>query len=356
MIEDELIDLVKKAFKGEKNTTLPNKELFKITCEQNLSAYLYLVYNNDFFKKFYLASTLQNTLYDEEATKISELFRENQIHHVFIKGYVLKKLYKTCAMRVMGDVDILVFKEDFAKASSLMESLNYKEEHENKNHRSYLKGKIQIELHHKLVDEDDTNLGITFNDYKSYLVEIKPYAFELTDTYHLFYLLIHYIKHLREGTGIRPILDLYLLYTKGTIDNQWLLKKIKEWKLERFWQVVLSEFNLIFKLPYDNNDEKTARELFKFSIESGMNGASPNHSSVINRLSYRRESKFKFLLKKLFPSYLELSYSYPFIQHKILVPLAYFLNIFRLIFKKSKVAIKVIKYNNENNIYKKVGL
>ena len=57
---------------------------------------------------------------------LKKLFSDNKIDHIFLKGAHLKFLYPETYMRGMGDIDLLVRKEQFEEAMKILESNGYK--------------------------------------------------------------------------------------------------------------------------------------------------------------------------------------------------------------------------------------
>ena len=357
MIKNELIELIKNVYLKKQKEGQASPELEEACKQQNLTAFLYKVYPN-YYKKYYMVSKLKNELYNEDISLLIEAFNKNQIHHVLMKGYYLKRFYSDEALRVMGDVDILIFEEDYLKAVKIIKELNYKEcEKECEHHREFSNNRINVELHKKLIPASEKRGSVDFTDWRRYLVIENNYTYHFNDSYHFLYVLIHYVKHFKMGTGIRPIIDLFVLYTRTNIDKDWLEEKIKEANLTKFYHIVLASFETLFDFKViDNVDSDLVDILLDYSIESWMNGRNPNKDADINKFLADKDGKFLYMIKKLFPSYNKLKYHFPFIKYKILCPIAYIINPFRLLFTKFFQAIKIIKTNKKDNIYRKVGI
>jgi len=75
-------------------------------------------------KQFYL-SNLKNMIHKKELAKISQLFNENEVEHVFLKGSAIN-IYCDDYIRYSRDIDILVNKASISKVYELLKGVGYR--------------------------------------------------------------------------------------------------------------------------------------------------------------------------------------------------------------------------------------
>ena len=146
--------LLKDEFSGEKlksDTAVMLKDIvdfskvYNLAYENGISQTLYVILkklqdNNiielrndaekDFFNKLrhdYLYTAAKNTLLYSEFSRVVTSLRNEKIDVMAMKGAVLAELvYKDIGIRSMSDVDLLIRKEDIAKADAVLNAVGYK--------------------------------------------------------------------------------------------------------------------------------------------------------------------------------------------------------------------------------------
>jgi hypothetical protein len=128
----------------------------------------------------------------------------------------------------MGDVDFLVKREDLNQAAEVLEANGYEltdEKDLTKHHFGYSKGGIHFELHWRipLVREDDEKwmsffkVGIDHREYHAIDSITFPVFPEVLNG---LVLIFHVNQHLREGLGLRQIID-WMMYIHQLPENVW---------------------------------------------------------------------------------------------------------------------------------------
>ncbi len=81
-----------------------------------------------YMEEIYNQNLKRNINLVKEVNEISNLFRSNNIDHVFLKGAaLLSSIYKeSLGIRMIGDIDVLIKNDQILKAKSLMENHGYK--------------------------------------------------------------------------------------------------------------------------------------------------------------------------------------------------------------------------------------
>ncbi len=154
-----------------------------------------------------------------ETQEIVKTLERAQIPYILLKGAVLRKSYPQPWMRTSCDVDILVKKEDFQRATdTIVDALEYTAMPQGGHDISlYSGGGVHLELHYALFDDyrKGETLEILENIW-SYAVQVNGngYEYALTDEAFYFYHIAHMAKHFEEGgCGLRSFVDLYYLDT-----------------------------------------------------------------------------------------------------------------------------------------------
>ncbi|WP_307475725.1 nucleotidyltransferase domain-containing protein [Cytobacillus purgationiresistens] len=80
-------------------------------------------------ERSYKRNTFHMLHLSAEMEKINEMFLDNGIKSLFLKGPILaKELYGDLSLRTSGDIDLLIHIEDIAKADRLLVSFGYKQD------------------------------------------------------------------------------------------------------------------------------------------------------------------------------------------------------------------------------------
>ena len=96
------------------------RHLYNLKTEDRVWQYL------DQLKIEYHRNSIRNTIILEEAKKILNAFNEKKIKTIVLKGIFLgENIYKNIAFRPIGDIDILIKKEDLSKVNEILNSLGY---------------------------------------------------------------------------------------------------------------------------------------------------------------------------------------------------------------------------------------
>lgn len=275
---------------------------------------------------------------DCELESIIYELNKNRIYHLPLKGAIIRKLYPFLEMRNMCDLDIFIEKENLESVKKVLIDLGYKFEDEGGTHDVYVKPPfMNIEIHKKMLDDDFDN----FNYYGDVMNKVikKEYSYLLSfsneDLY--IYNILHAGKHFSNGgTGLRILLDIYYLCNSYIdLDFNYINKELKKINLDTFANALLNLSKKIFKKEILNTDEEL---LLDFIIDSGTYG-NLTHSSTRGIINNQdgKISKFKFILKRIFPSLKQLKQRYPILQrHPLLTPLYWFKRLFSVLFNRKR--------------------
>ncbi len=164
---------------------------------------------DDKYNKILVKSS--NQLYELE--RICKAFSEEKIPHMPLKGSCLRKFMAHFELREMTDLDILVPCDLIERATEIMLSLGYEYDGDNGNHVTFKKlPYMYVELHRELLDSKYEFYPIFEQPWKYAKPTEDAYRYVLSDEDFYLYNLAHSAKHYYyKGTGIRSVMDIYLL-------------------------------------------------------------------------------------------------------------------------------------------------
>ena len=158
------------------------------------------------------------TIVNAQNEVLSALEKEG-IPIIVLKGTAAAQYYPVPQYRVMGDIDLLVKKEDFYRAVKAIIAQNYatsESEHDIDRHISFSKGNVMIELHWRFASENVISNPSEFDDIL--YADIKCGCTVLSDSQNGLVLLEHIAQHLNNGIGLRQIID-WMMYVNQCLDD-----------------------------------------------------------------------------------------------------------------------------------------
>lgn len=238
-------------------------------------------------------AVVKDIIQRSEYQKIINAFEKKHIRCMAVKGIFMKKLYPASDYRTMSDIDILIDEKNADRAGNIMFSLGYNCRRAGTfHHDEYFKVPVMdVEIHRQLFSDFAVN---NFSQYyknvftKAEKISGTDFVYKMTDEEFYIYTLAHFYKHYSEdGSGIRSVMDIYILnhsiYPK--LDKQSLNRKLKKLKLLKF----RNEITDLSEMWFGKN--KATPELLKLSdyiIGSGTYG------TISNRINNNIKSKGKF--------------------------------------------------------------
>lgn len=276
------------------------------------------------FRKGIQLALLRHEAMQYELNQVCEVFEQERIIHIPLKGSVICNSYPEPWMRTCSDIDILVKKEDLERAKNLIiDKLGYKVLKRNYHDISMLSpGKTLLELHFRIeenVDGMDKLLRAVWNYARP--IEEGRCRYVMTSEYLIFHAMAHMLYHfINGGCGVRFLIDLWLLEHNTNYDSEKLDGFYRDCGMLRFVNGVRNLTKVWF--AGKKHDEMTLR-MQKYIVEGGLFG------SVENKVMVRKtqiNGKIIYLLKRVFPSYDELKlanseadmkpYKYPYYMIK----------------------------------------
>lgn len=297
--------------------------------------------NNYKFDQYLEKVILVNQLMDSERKKILEIFENEHIWYLPLKGIVIKEYYPQPEMRQMADNDIMYDPTRAKDVRRIMEKMGYTTYHYGTGHQDdYWKPPIfHFEMHRMLFGEETNHRLFQYSEeIKNKLSEGKTEKDLSSEDFYV-YMIAHIYKHYYwMGTGLRSLLDVYVFLKKFNeiLNWQYIEEKIHRIGVEHFEKNIRELAQKIF-INGDINSltEDEITTLSSFTI-CGVYGT--EEQGVRNMI--QKYGKIKYFLLKVFPTMKDIKRYYPFFyNHRILIP---FLVFYRL-WKKRDLAIYEIK-------------
>lgn len=324
--------------------------------EQTFISFLYTIDRKKTWKTYYLQSYILAEKFDSVGNLVKKIFDDNDIDHIFLKGFEIKELYPEPFQRQMGDIDLLVKPDDFDKACSILRDNSFEIDHSIDYHTSFVFNGITIELHNKLMSNDEM-YNHYFKTPFNNAIKFNKNTYKLTPQFNFEYLLVHYIKHLQNGAGLRELCDLYLFLNKYEISIEHVRSILKFENNDNFVDTLLTELNYIFgynKYPYTHNEYFII--LIEYSLLSGIHGFGKNSTRAKNEYIKTKQNKVSYLLSILFISPDKLFKIYPWTRSIILLPLGYIIRFVHLLINKQNKLRDVLSTKEEDYILQKIGI
>ena len=185
------------------------------------------------------ASYIQYLFAEEELVKLLD---SNQIPYVILKGNASAVYYHHPERRQMGDIDILVLPERFQETRTLLINNGYHLDEESESDTRNIalhKNEIKIELHYRYSHD--------YIDLEKYIIEGMNNSEKKSIGYHSFsvlprlttgiVLLDHMIAHIKDGLGLRQIIDWMMYVNQNLNDELWnsdFQKIVREIHMDKF--------------------------------------------------------------------------------------------------------------------------
>ena len=282
-------------------------------------------------------------LYDVERARIYERLNAAGIRFLPLKGIVLMDCYPRYGMRDMTDNDILCDRTRMSDVRAIMESLGYFcDDYGQRHHDSYRKPpSLTFEMHRDLFTTGDTPALDRY--YAAIFDRLEPksgceYAFRDEDCY--LYLLAHAYKHFtHNGTGLRPLLDLYVyLHTHPDLDAAYLARELETLQLANFERHSRDLAMRLFGFQQLSEDNLEMLPLF---LDSTLYGSDEHreYNKLTRQFDGRdtKGSKAKYFFDRIFLRGDALGQMYPFFaRHKWLLPVLYVYRPFKALLTRPK--------------------
>ena len=273
----------------------------------------------------------------------TDIFCDNKIPYIALKGAVIKNYYPERWMRSSCDIDILVKKPDFNNAVLLLKNNGFKlDSNLNFHDVSLLYDDTNLELHFSIC-ENIKNIDFVLKKVWDHTEKKGEYEYAESHDFFVFHHIAHMSYHfLAGGCGIRPFLDFWILKRAGFFDVEAVKKLCEEAKIGAFFDAVTQLTDVWF---CGGEDSDITRRMEKYIIMGGAYGYFPNNAAAE---TIRNGGKIRHLFLLAFPPYSNMRVLYPVLNRApVVLPFCYFYRLFQKTVgqnsAKAKKKYKIIK-------------
>ena len=271
-----------------------------------------------YFKQAQFDALLRYTRQENATTQICQLFEDEKIAFMPLKGSVLRDFYREPYMRTSGDIDILVKEEDINKAkNALCEKLGYTVKEENKVHdiSLYTPDGVHIELHFNILEQTE-NIDKVLDKVWDYTEESQSFKKSMTPEYFMFHHIAHMYYHfVNGGCGVRPFVDLYVLRENLNFSERHLKALCDECDITKFYYTIMELCDIWF---CDGKHTRITKIIEEYILTGGVYGSIENKTAIKKT---EEGNKANYILKRIFIPYNGMKYRYPVIKkYKFLYP------------------------------------
>ena len=245
---------------------------------------------------------------------LCETLENARIAFLPLKGCILRQYYPQPWMRTSGDIDLLVHKDDFSSAETVLTSaLGLTKTGETKHDVSFHSADgIHLELHYELIERGRAGKACQVLERiweHATPVQGKSYQHELDDAMFYFYHVAHMAKHFESaGCGIRMLLDLCILMESMENSRSQIDVLLREGGLQKFDNVVCDLCRVWF---LGQEATVNSKKLENIILDSGTFGSRENTYIIGKR---QQGGTVGFFRSKVFLPYRDLKNAYPILN------------------------------------------
>ncbi len=260
-----------------------------------------------------------------ELDRIREVFEENKVRFMPLKGAVIRNMYPEPWLRSSCDIDIFVERDVCVSAAELLsEKLGYDiERTASHDIQIYSKDRfVHVELHFDLIESSvmpSASEVLKTVAERSVPVREGSYEMKMSPEIFYFYHIAHTAKHVKHGgCGVRPFIDIFIMDKSGEFEIERCDALLKTGGLYPFAEKarLLAEKWFSGKEP----DDEGVFLLEEYILGAGVYGSSENRMAV--GIGKKRAGKIKYLLRRIFMPYEDLCNKYPSLKgRRLLTPI-----------------------------------
>lgn len=272
-------------------------------------------------------------------------FAKTSIRFAIIKGLTIAQYYPDPELRTMGDIDILVAKEDFEEAGEVMKEVGgiKDEEQSDPGVARYQLKNEPVEVHASVAYHKNMSGRFDYENFFSDMIENstrKGAILEINPDYNFIFMIYHMAQHFYySGCGVKMITDVAVMIQALRDELDWnkVMETLDKIRLKTF---TLMTFNLVeywfkIKAPVSLPEmkEKNIEIISKYILEAGVFGKEKlnNDAAQLRKQNQITKTREGSMLRWVFPGYRYMRESSEWFRGKpaIMLPLAYYERIIR---------------------------
>ena len=176
------------------------------------------------WKKEIYAHTYHAIQLQQAQGRLLGQFAEAGIPVVVLKGTAAARYYASPKYRTMGDIDLLTVPEEYDRACAFFAEHGWEEttgdwDQKRGRHRSFQKGDVEAEMHRFFATQKDAEKAACMD--RLLYGQIRPGCPDLPLTENGLVILGHISQHMRNGIGLRQIIDWRMFVNRCLDDDAW---------------------------------------------------------------------------------------------------------------------------------------
>ncbi len=282
-----------------------------------------------------------------EVEQLEEVFQNENIDYMPLKGAVLKTKYPKPEMRTMGDADILIKLEQYAEIEKIMLQRGFEFQYESDHELVWRKPTLFLELHKSIMTTYNKDFYRYFGNgwgIAHRISDSNKHEMSTEDFY--IYMFIHFTKHYRiSGIGIKHLLDLWVYAKKeSNLDWEYIENELQKMKMLQFHKNIMCTIGVWF---HGGTEDEITDLITNVLFNSGQYGS--QETALINRaLQNGKKSamgiKLERMVRNIFPPYQVLKEKYAVLQKvPVLLPVMWVAHCFDILFLRHKYFVQYIK-------------
>ena len=338
------------------------KKIYKISCRHDVAHLVAdglqkngLGQDFDIGKQFFerqMLAVFRTEQIGYELARVSELFEENGIDFIPLKGSVLRGYYPQDWMRTSCDIDVLIKRDDLNKATALLtDTFGYTpkptQDSQAYDLSFFSPTGIHLELHYGLMEKMFSGSRYLSQVWDEVVLkEGKRHHFVMPDDMFYFYQIAHLAKHFKSsGCGIRLFLDIWVLrHHKDFRITENSYRYLEDVGLLNFEKAVTKLAEAWFS---DGEVDENLEKMQDYIFGSGIYGTSENH---LTSRQIDLGGKKNYALSRIFLPLDKLVMGYPVLKkHPYLLPFFEVKRWFDII-KAGRLASSVDELNANNAV------
>ena len=240
-----------------------------------------------------------------EANRICDVFEENGIDHLGLKGLNIKQLYPNPDMRFMADADILIRTEQKEKIKEILINEGYREVTESGHEYIFEKpGVLHLELHKALIPPEISDYYNYFKAPWKKAIKTMDHRYCYSTEDEFIYVFSHFTRHFRAGgIGIKHLTDIWVYKVSyPDMNMRYIEAELKKLHMDAFFRNVMGAVSVWFEGSTSNDICDTVIDaIFK-------SGAYGSHKTYSVSQTAMREKKYGSVLSAKIASFLKITF------------------------------------------------
>ena len=295
------------------------------------------------FNQKSIMSVYRNEQIKYAYNQICDIFNNESIRYIPLKGSVIRPYYPEESMRTSCDIDILVREENLKTAIDALVKKGFKcgERHYH-DVSLFSEAHVHLELHFNIQENID-KLDAVLKDAWQYAKLTDGSKYEFTNEFFVFYMFSHISYHfLSGGCGMKSLMDIWVMQHKMGVTYECAKELLEKAGIYKFAAEISKLTEVCFS---DKPKDEFSDIILSYILSGGVYGTSQNKIAVKKSTN---KSTVTYSLQRLFVPYKSMVTLYPILKKlPVFLPFCWVARFFKMLFGgKSKRALGELKAAN----------